>query len=231
MDADCGAVGVIAGLFVAFVGIFAFYLVRAPFLQRDEERKEKERVTEEMQRRIDERQAEVDELKQSRAKLAVIPRSSPGGGFYLEVTNRGEQAELEAQITIVEGSEIIHGMVRPPNPYAGYWEGAACDKAFIKDGHMDRLVLGMVEYARGFALAEFKMVFFDKVGNKGASFGTTSWITLGPNAAPPGEAFRLRITISATPRMPDGPFERDYVVRRGEREALIECQGDVETSP
>jgi hypothetical protein len=174
-------------------------------------------------------QGELKAVQESRAKLVVVPCNTRDG-FYLEVTNHGEQGELEAQIEILSGAEVIHGVVTPPNPYVGYWESAACDKALIKDGHMDRLVIGMTEYAPGFFLAEFKMVFFDRFNKKGTSFGTQSWITRGPDRAPPGPVFALRVTISATPRMPNGPFERDYLVRRGEQEALIESQTDAETN-
>jgi len=184
-------------------------------------------------KRSDERnlalQAELKAVQESRAKLVVIPRNTRDG-FFLDVTNYGEQGELEAQIAILRGGESIHGVVQPPNPYIGYWETAVSDKSLLKEGHEDRLLIGQTEYGWPLALASLKMFFFDRKSKALSSFGTTSWILMGPDKAAPGPIFALRVTISATPRMPDGPFIRDYLVRRGEQETLVESQTDSETS-
>ena len=166
-------------------------------------------------------QEELKAVRDSRAKLVVVPHNTRDG-FYLEVTNHGEQGELEAQITILRGDGSIHGVVQPPNPYIGYWETAVSDKSLLKEGHTDRLLIGQTEHEWRVALVSLKMFFFDRKSKALSSFGTTSWITMGPDKAAPGTVFALRVTISATPRMPDGPFVRDYLVRIGEEEALVE---------
>ena len=60
-----GATGLVAGLGIAFIGMYAFYLLRAPYRQRDEARG-----------KVVEAQAEIDALK-ARPNLEIVFESGP----------------------------------------------------------------------------------------------------------------------------------------------------------
>jgi len=212
-------IGAVGGLGVAFVGIYAVCLLLAPYRQRNEARG-----------KILEAQAEIGTLRESRPKLVVVPRNTENA-FCLEVTNLGEQGELEAQIAIQEiRSGSLNSVVRP-NPYIGYWEIAASDRCSLKEGHRDRLLIGKTDL--NYPLGSLQMFFFDRINRVLSSHGTTSWVwgSGEVDAQVPRPILAIRVMISASPRMPDGPFVRDYLVSGGEYDrTLSELQTDSETN-
>jgi hypothetical protein len=214
-----GATGLVVGLGIAFIGMYAFYLLRAPYRQRNEARG-----------KILEAQAEIGTLRESRPKLVVVPRNTKNA-FWLEVTNLGEQGELEAQIAIQEiRSGSMNSVVRP-NPYIGYWEMAASDRCSLKEGHRDQLLIGKTDL--NYPFGSLQMFFFDRINRVLSSHGTTSWVwgSGEVDAQVPRPILAIRVTISASPRMPDGPFVRDYLVSGGEHDrTLSEPQTDSETN-
>ncbi len=132
-----------------------------------------------------------------------------GDSFGIEVTNAGETRVFEAQIQIVDGQDSIHGVTRPPLPtYAGYWELGAGPVARLPQGHKDFLLLGLREFE--FPFVTFRMAFYDRAAQKRLDYGTTSWLVLDPNIA--AVHLELRVTISSTPSLPEGPFSAVYVV-------------------
>lgn len=159
----------------------------------------------------DEKRRELRELEESRPSIQVKVINDGRDRMLLEVTNLGEHGDFEAQIEMLEGHGCIHGMERPTLPtYTGCWELGLGPKASIAQGHSDRLMIGKLEIHAPLWMAEFYMYFYDARAGGAKHFGTPSWLLVGKGTVP--ARFMLRITISSTPRMKQGPFIKTYVV-------------------
>lgn len=110
--AFCGAVGVVVGLGVAFIGLYAFYFLLAPYRQRNEARRE-----------VGEMQAQIDELK-ARPKLEIVFES---GQTFKQIqsvrSNRGTYTETLFRVGIehtgmatIDRVEVRLESIAPPPP-------------------------------------------------------------------------------------------------------------------
>ena len=147
-----------------------------------------------------------------RPSIEVEVINDPRDKMFLEVTNKGEHGEFEAQIEVLEGRYCIHGITRPLLPiYTGYWQRNAGPKASLPQGHKDRLMIGRLDMpSPRILLARFAMYFYDAVSQQLAEYGTTSWVP-GSRQAKVAR-FLLQITISSTPGMKEGPFVKTYLL-------------------
>lgn len=159
----------------------------------------------------DEKRRELRELEESRPSIHVEVINDRLDRMLLEVTNLGEHGDFEAQIEMLEGHGCIHGMERPTLPtYTGCWELGVGPKASLAQGHSDRLLIGKLEVNPQLLSAGFHMYFYDGRAACAKDFGTTSWLLVGKGTV--AARFMLRITISSTPSMKQGPFVKTYVV-------------------
>ena len=186
-------------LWLWFPALFAGLGV-APFIAFNRVRAEREQARQ-----------ELCELQESRPSIQVEVVNDRLDRMLLEVTNLGEHGDFEAQIEMLEGREFIHGIERPTLPiYTGCWELGLGAKASLAQGHSDRLMIGKLEVHAPLWTAEFYMYFYDARAGGAKHFGTTSWLLVGKGTV--AARFMLRITISSTPRMKQGPFVKTYVV-------------------
>jgi hypothetical protein len=169
-----------------------------------------------------------------RPSITVTVINDPRCRMYLEVLNSGEYGEFQAQIEMLDGRSFVHGIVRAPATYTGYWERTAGPMAKLPQGHKDRLMIGTWDVDHRVPLMSMIMYFYDAQKQELASYGTTSWLPgAGTGTIPP--SFRFRITISSVPRMKDGAFVGEYIVDDKQlREALAanaSSDGMVEAAP
>jgi hypothetical protein len=177
----------------------------------------------------DEAHQQVRDLEENLPSIEVTTGSDALGSMFLEATNLGERGDFEAQIDMLEGHESIHGIVTPPLPiYKGYWQTSAGPTARLPQGHKDRLLIGALDLSIETYLAEFKMYFCSAAGGQAVQYGTTSWGVMKGSGGLPAR-FVLRITISSTPRMKEGPFIRTYVVDGGSQPHFQEVAEPVST--
>jgi hypothetical protein len=175
-------------------------LTVAPFISFHRVRTERDRKSEQLR-----------DLQETRPSIQVETVSDRYDVMFLKVTNLGEHGDFEAQIEMVEGRGFIHGIERPTLPiYTGCWELGLGPKASLPQGHSDRLLIGKLEVDHRFWSAGFHMYFYDGRAGRAKDFGTTSWQLVGKGTV--AARFMLRITISSTPRMKQGPFIRTYLV-------------------
>jgi hypothetical protein len=185
-------------------------LMVAPFLAFHKAREQRDGVA----RRL----AQVAETHPT---ITVEPIVDPGGRMFLEVTNHGEHGDFQAQIEVLEGRNFMHGMTWPPLPaYSAFWQVAAGPVARLPQGHKDRVAIGYLSIHTGTWLASFEMYFFNHQEGRMAAFDTTSWMPGSKGTAP--VRFLLRVTISASPKLQEGPFCRLYLVEGGREKLLWE---------
>jgi len=172
----------------------------------------------------DEKRWELRELEESRPSIQVKVINDGLDRMLLQVTNLGEHGDFEAQIEMVEGHGWIHGVERPTLPtYIGCWELGLGPKASLAQGHSDGLLIGKLELGHHLLSAGFRMYFYDGRAGCAKEFGTTSWQIVGKGTA--AARFMLRITISSTPGMKEGPFVKTYVVDGRGHPHLQEAHG------
>lgn len=156
-------------------------------------------------------QNELDEIKNERPKIETIVREQRDD-FDIEVVNKGEGAEFEAQVEILSGGSFVLSL---PHYYSAYWEKTKNDKTELKKGQKDWLKIARLDISIGkipimkFRLHYYEIVYFENSAfPRVVSLDSTSWIPGSTQVVKP--CISLKITISSKPSMIHGAFVRTY---------------------
>ncbi len=176
--------------------------------------------------------AEISASHQDRPSIRVKAFEEPYGGYAgLEVENTGEVGDFVVQIEVIEGRSSIHGIVRPPLPvYPGCWQQSQSAVTRLAQGHRERLPIVRAEIPRGIMLTTFLFPFFDVRQGHMLEFGTTSWGLMRNDGSIPAR-FLLKVTITSTPRLIDGPYQRTFLIEGRADRIIQEVANEVAASP
>jgi len=164
--------------------------------------------------RIDEKQKELDIIKNERPKIEVTVRKQYDD-FDVEVLNKGEDAEFEAQIEVFDGKGFVLSL---PQNYSAYWEKTKNDKIELKKGQKGHLKIASLQISRPIStpipMMNFSLHYYEITHFENSTFPiiacaqSTTWIPGDTQTVKP--CISLRVTISSSPSMADGAFVRSY---------------------
>ena len=85
--------------------------------------------------KLEKTQNELNNIKNERPKIETTIRKQHND-FDIEVLNKGEDAEFEAQIEVIDGRGFVLSL---PENYYAYWKKTKNDKIELKKGRTDWL--------------------------------------------------------------------------------------------
>jgi len=160
--------------------------------------------------RLDETQNELDKIKDEHPKIETTVRNQIHD-FDIEITNKGEDAEFDAQVEIIRGKNFIFGL---PDNYSAYWERTKNDKTEIKKDGKDWLKIASLNITpslMNYCLHYYEITHFQhSTFPRLASVDSDSWIPGDTRVVQPD--IILKVTICANPSIIDGPFVLTYVL-------------------
>ena len=156
-------------------------------------------------------QNELNKIKDECPKIETTVRKQHND-FDIEVLNKGEAAEFEAQVEILCGKGFILSL--PPN-YSTFWRKTINDKTELKKGQRDWLRIASLDLGSTptplmrWQLHYYKVAYFEASIIPSSNFVySTAWIPGNTQTVKP--CITLRITISSKPSMTDGALVRTY---------------------
>jgi hypothetical protein len=156
---------------------------------------------------------ELNAIKNQRPEIDTAI-SKQNNDFDIEVLNKGEDAEFEAQVEIVNGGDFVRSL---PRNYSAYWVKTKKDKTEIKKGHKDSLKIASLSmgytpiHSMTFQLHYYEITYFENsVFPRIVAADSTSWIPGNTQVVKP--CISLKITISSKPSMISGAFTRTYTL-------------------
>jgi hypothetical protein len=158
-------------------------------------------------------------LESARQELGTVRGQQPNARvkiltdnkvMCLDVTNvGGTTGTFEAQLVVVDGKEFLDKRWNVPSPYTGYWLFGKAS-AVLLQGHSDKLVIGALN--RETATAWLRMGYWDKRKDAAQWYNSSSWLP-GITGGPPIARLTLKVSISATPPLINGPLVKVYVIQ------------------
>ncbi len=154
---------------------------------------------------------ELEKIKNQRPEIETnIKRQH--NDFDIEVLNKGEDAEFEAQIEILSGNHFVYSLRQN---YSTYWEKTKTDKTELQKGQKDLLKVASLKIETSpvnimnyclhyYEISHFENSTFPRIGYA----HSTSWIPGNNQVVKPRVS--LKITISSKPSMIEGPVIKTY---------------------
>ena len=162
--------------------------------------------------------SEINRITDTRPSIIVEPFKS-GESFFLKVTNIGEQATFQTQITISEGDPSVYHLSSKP-AYQGVWDNSAKCQAIIPKGHSASIRLAQLHSTPPQHNVTTWFLFFcdnslqeNKVATSSHIIGATVTDEHGHTSPlQPAYKYALSVVISSNPTPREGIFHGDYML-------------------